>query len=598
MAATHARRQAVGSIRALSERRLSRRRALAGAAALGLGAAATGLVGCKGGSDGSNGRSAEDSVIYAWQLPDETKDAVPGGVYRSISTGDTASLDPFTSGDFVTQTVAGTVYETLLGWQSGPGLDPSIERDFEGRAAQSFEATADAMTFTFRMRPGVHFQSVPPVNGRVMEIEDWRQSLTRFLATSTYRANLRAILDKVEYPDDRTMVLKLKSPYAPAARLFTSGTASFYVLPKESSDGPMDAKNTAIGTNYRQLDKFQPSITWEYRKHTEYWRKDRPFIDRWHYPIIPEYANRYAQFIAGNVLEYSPRQTDVLLARKDVPTARMFRTNVGTGFGLIYFGKKDYASAPWHDERVRQALSMMYDRGAMRAYFSNSAEFEGAGLPIETRWHSHIPGSRTLFWLDPAKGSLGDVSRYFKHDPAEAKKLFAAAGFPDGLGKQETYFTTPAVLGSEHPERVEITFDAWNKTNLISVSRNNLPYELAYRDYYWTRNFSGIAITPVNTAVDVDLEIYQLYHSKGSLSLMNEDDPKVDQLIEKQRVELDTDRRVALLQEFQKYMAQKMYAIPWDGTSSGFTFRSPFIHNSAWPAWNEWLDPKMPGRAG
>jgi ABC-type transport system substrate-binding protein len=578
--------------------RISRRQALAGSAAVGLGVAASALVGCRS-EDGEGGGAAagDRSLPYSWQLPDETRDAVPGGTYAGITTGDTGSLDPFTSGDFVTQVVADVIYETLLAWEAGPGFDPSLERNIVGRLAESYSAP-DATTFTFKLRPNVRFHDVQPVSGRAMDIEDWRQSLTRFLATSPYRANLRGIIEKDEYPDSQTMVLKLRMPYAPAARLFTSGTASFLVMPKEAVDGPMDPRQQAIGTNFRQLDKFQPSVVWEYKKHPNFWRTGKPYMDRWRYPIIPEYSQRYAQFTVGNVLEFAPRRSDIALLRKDVPNARVLRTDISGSYSKIYFGPKEYQTRPWGDERVRQALSMLLDRKAMRSYFDNGVELGAAGFPVASRWHTHVRSDRTLFWLDPEKDQLGDISKAFKFDVAEAKKLMAAAGYPDGLGRMDTFWTTHPSFGAEHGERITITMDMWDKSGLVKVNGTNLPFEVAYRDYYWQRTFQGLGVTPVNTAVDVDLELYQFFHSQGSLSLMNEEDPKVDDFIEKQRAELDLEKRVGIIHEFQKYMARKMYTIPWDGASSGYTFLAPWIRNRGWPAWNQWLSPDMPRRDG
>ena len=128
------------------------------------------------------------------------------------------------------------------------------------------------------------------------------------------------------------------------------------------------------------------------------------------------------------------------------------------------------------------------------------------------------------------------------------------------------------------------------------VKRNIQPYPTALRDFYLSRDFYGITITPDFTEVDVDIELYSYFHSKGSRTKMVEVDPKVDDFIMRQRSELDEAKRFAIVQEFQKYMAKKMYSVPVDGGSSGFTFKWPWIRNSVWPGWNEFLSADMPRR--
>src|SRR5687768_14275085 len=74
--------------------RLSRRRALAGTGATALGAAM--LVACGGGESDSSLKATGDpreagSVWFAkdnYKLPDETKEAVRGGVYRGVMDGE------------------------------------------------------------------------------------------------------------------------------------------------------------------------------------------------------------------------------------------------------------------------------------------------------------------------------------------------------------------------------------------------------------------------------------------------------------------------------------------------------------------------------
>lgn len=582
----------------LTAGRISRRRALTGAATAGVGLAALGLVGCRSDSRPQLANVIDDpnAIIYTWQLPDDSRDAVPGGIYKGVTTGDTGNFDPIRSNDFVTQVLASVVYETLLGFKTGPGINPADGLEIEGRLAASYEVSNDATTYTFRLAPDVRFHDIPPVNGRAMVIDDWRLSLQRYMEISPFRENLVEIHQSNSYPDSQTMVFRTKYPYSPAARLFASGNASFWVLPKEAADGTMAADQQVIGTAYRQLDRFQPSVTWEYKKHPNFRIKDRPYIDRWHFPIIPEYAQRFAQFLVGNVLEFTPRTQEVLQVRQDAPQTRMFKTDPGGGFGLIYFGNAEFNTSPWRDDRVRKALSMLINRPAMREHFSNSGTFAQAGFPIDDRFHTHVKAGLSAYWLDPAKDELGPASKWFKYDPAEARALMSAAGYPNGIGEVDCYYATPATLGRDHGERVQITTDMWEQSGLVRPRRNDRPYVQALNDYYLNRNFKGLVLTPEFTYVDIDLEIFAYYHSRGNRYKLNQHDPQVDSMIERQRSELDNSKRIQIIHEFQKYMADKMYVIPWDGVSSGFTFKWPWIRNASNPGHSQWLSADMPRR--
>ena len=54
-------------------------------------------------------------------------------------------------------------------------------------------------------------------------------------------------------------------------------------------------------------------------------------------------------------------------------------------------------------------------------------------------------------------------------------------------------------------------------------------------------------------------------------------DPQVEALIEKGRVERDTEKRRTIAFELQRYLAKAMYAINPPGVGTGFV--------TAWPAW-------------
>lgn len=596
-------------------KRASRRRVLG--TTLGLGAAALGLAACDG-DDGGDGGGVADlarqleeqgGIPYGWQLPDETDQAVPGGIYRTYYTNDiTGGFDPYrTSSRSSTLFVAEIVYESLLTVRSGPGIDPLDYSRYElqGELASEWE-TPDALTVVFKMRPNVYFHNIPPVNGRAMDIDDWRASL-QYLDGSPYRSSTAMVniydMAKVEFPSRDTMVLHANEPYAPGLGLFSVAMQSFYVVPKEGVEGRFDLATQPIGTSYRQLESYQPSVHLLFKKHDRYWREGRPFIDRWHYPIIPEKANRLAQFIAGNIYAYEPLPEDLVQVQRDVAGRAVVQRGDYSGLmWMAFFGLKDFESSPWRDERVRQALSMVIDRETRYRFLRNADELEAAGLPIKMRYHTHFH-ALSPYWLDWRDGSLGEASKYFRYDPAEAKRLMEAAGYGSGIDI-DVYSHTGPNYGAQYGTACDVFADMLQKSGLFRVNHRKIPYSEYLTLVYQTRNFTGLAAPqPLITAggdVAHDLIIYNFYHSAslgpegGNFRSIR--DARADELVMEQRRNLDQDQRVSLNHELQRLLAEKMYCIPVDGVADTFSFRYPWVRNTAWPAWNEWLAEDTPNR--
>jgi ABC-type transport system substrate-binding protein len=74
---------------------------------------------------------------------------------------------------------------------------------------------------------------------------------------------------------------------------------------------------------------------------------------------------------------------------------------------------------------------MLLDREAIIDTIYNVQPFKDAGIPVTTFWNSHL-GAQATTWLDPRKSELGEGAKYFKFDPAEAKKMLSAASASSG----------------------------------------------------------------------------------------------------------------------------------------------------------------------
>ena len=182
-----------------------------------------------------------------------------------------------------------------------------------------------------------------------------------------------------------------------------------------------DLRATPDRYQLRMIDKVQPSVTRDFKRFDEYWR-GKPFIERWPYPIIPETANAYSQFIAKNIISVASPTRDVLNLRGDVPATMMVGQADNPMYARGLFGKKKEATTmPWRDPRVRIALRRAIDYDVVLHFLSNLAA-QQADVEIDPSTTRTASTTRSLPGARP-KGELGEAAENYLYDLAEAKRL-------------------------------------------------------------------------------------------------------------------------------------------------------------------------------
>ena len=604
---------------AIAEKRLTRRRGLAGLAATGL---ASGMLWACGGQtqtlkldDASTSREP-GTVWFAkndWRLADETKQGKPGGIYRGYLGADQAGHYDAMSQVSGSIPFAAHVYELLMARNRGPGIDPSSTEAAEpvGSLAESWEIAPDGMSITFRMRPNVKWHPISPVSGRVMDMDDWKTSLERHLAVGFYRKAIGEILAKTEYPDSRSMVWKLNFPFAPIFDRIYHDKFAYPIMPKELNANTSMAEKTSIGTGFKILESHQPSIAMDYRKHTDYWGGS-PFIDQWYVPIIPEYSNRYAQFVSGNIVDFVPSARDVLTLHKDAPQAVIVANPIPDNYASRQrFGLISPENQPWKDPRVRIAIRRAIDHAAIAEFLSNKPEFERNGIPIEVVTMTHLPANPN-YWLDPVKNELGKSSENYLFDLTAAKALASAAGFKDPIPVPYYVLLAQGSVAEED----QLVMDSLEKSGVIKLEVDRSTSRVEHNKYRVDGQYDGM-VPQSSSSDDADYFVFRDYHSKGNPAGRQAfPNPKIDKLADAQRRELNLTKRNELLQEFQRFMADWMPSVPGRHQYTTFSFRWPWLHNGNYGTtsgnWNtnvspppgrpvlggqkHWLDPEMPNR--
>lgn len=577
---------------------------LSGSATLGVGALA---VAC-GGSSNSKGSSPSDSQASAllYKPQDTSATAKTGGTYLGFLGAEPASLDPRGSINAATLNAVGHFYSRLF--KQKPGILKPSDGSVEPDLVDKYELTSDGLQLSIHLRKEATWDSRSPTNGRALDAQDVRASWDNFAATHpsrtelSYAASKSSPIDTVTVTDSSTLVFKLAFPFGALLTMLASGS-HLWILPKEAGAG-YDPRGDERGTGPWRLVEWRPSSSLTFEKNAAWYLKGRPFMDRVEYPIIPEYATQLAQFRAGRIATGVVRQEDLLSTKRDLPSLLLTQLNiVRASTGLLYFGFAD-SEKTFRDDRVRQAFSLAIDRQAFTDFFFPGKDFTAAGLPIDERFHSHLHAGEPL-WSDPTGKDLGDGAQYFGHDVAKAKQLLAAAGFTNGLDSEAKY-AAGSVYGTTYPQQVEVTLPMLAEAGIRGkATAQDYNTEYTVKTVFAKGDHTGFAMGPLASYPDPGEFLFGTYHPDGTRSKLRPgQDPELQQRIETIRREIDANKRASLIKDAQKYMAVKMWAIPWPpGVTGTYALSWPWLQNynvfkvdTSWGSPTEtlvnlWIDP-------
>jgi peptide/nickel transport system substrate-binding protein len=554
---------------------------------------------------------------------ESTNRAVRGGVFKDRIHGDTTTFDPFTPNQRL-NVVTGVVYSSLVKTKpyKGEGIS-EVGPD----AIESWEWADDGLSVAMKMRPNVKFHNKPPVNGRTMDIQDVLFSWKRFEEKSTTRTSIansaapEAPVLSITSTDARTLVMKLKEPIPYALNLFTSNsTGGVVIMPKET-DTSFDPRTDIIGTGPFYLSDYQPSVSFTFKRHPDYWDKDYAFVDQIDRPILSEYSAVLAQFKAGNLYTFGLGSSGDIQGSDVIPTKREhseIQVYQGTGWdqaGLVArrlsFGWLPEGKSPFLDERVRQAISMSWDRDLYLETFFNVSTFQAEGLPMATRWNTHLLASDDGWWLDPQSKDFGPNAKYFEHNLPEAKKLLSAAGHPNGFDTVSNYVTTTEL--NQSPRHNEV-MDGFMRELGIRITHNSINYVQEYQPNYRDgrgqyEGWAYVSATGAPTGGSSIVALANEYWAKGNAASFvgmsvngrndRSGDPQVDALVERGRLERDQEKQRQIVFELQRYLAKPWYAAHLPGMAAPFTVSWPVVGNfqvwrGARQGYQIWIDQTKP----
>jgi len=175
-------------------------------------------------------------------------------------------------------------------------------------------------------------------------------------------------------------------------------------------------------------------------------------------------------------------------------------------------------------------------------------------------WNNAVPWALSEWWLDPRGPDMGPSANYFKYDPVEAKKLLAAAGFPDGM--KVTLISTPG-YSQIFNQQVELVAAQLKKIGIdatIQMQEYAAYIGTTFKGQFPTGNTMVFGLeTPFTEPHDF---LFQMHNPKGVRNHAGVNDPKLNEMIDKQARTLDKAERKRQIFEIQRYLGEQLYYVP------------------------------------
>jgi peptide/nickel transport system substrate-binding protein len=284
--------------------------------------------------------------------------------------------------------------------------------------AERWEISRDGKLYTFSLRRGVKFH-----HGKPFKAEDVKASWDRIVSPPKGVFSVRKLIydavGRIETPDDYTVRFVLKRPMG--SLLANIGQGWNVIFPKDLLDAKGDMKKDVVGTGPFKMKQYVRGVSLEVERNPDYHIKGRPYLDGVKTFIIPDLNTAVNAYIAGQLLLHeATTESQAEQARQQVGSRGVIArlTQMSALTMEMNAGRK-----PWGDARVRQAASMAIDRKEALQVMTDGAG-EISGMMLSTgQWALPAAELRKLPGYAPDKAA----------ERAQARKLLAEAGFPNGL---------------------------------------------------------------------------------------------------------------------------------------------------------------------
>lgn len=509
-------------------RRFSRRSILRGAALGGTGLAAAALIGCGGSKDVKSAANSTTAASGASPKPATPKS---GGRLAIQLAVDSSTFDQRTTSNVAANYPAALAYNQLvqfdpqIGNEKPDGIIPDL--------ATQWEIAPDGMKYTFKLVENAKFHDGTPFTSEDVKASlesNWHPPKTLVAIRSL---QLQAV-KSFESPDPKTFIINLSRPMSRLSLLPILGQGLMPMYSQKDIAANFDFKTKMNGTGPYRFREYLKGNRLSFDKNKDYFVSGRPYMDGVDIFVVPEESTALANVQSGALDIYNRLSFDNLEKMKQIMGEKaQYPSGIGayknTGFTIN--GKR----TPWTDQRVRLAVALAIDKSAALKLLDHGNGDIGGFMPPKGTWALSAQELAGIQGYQP----------YSNAGLADAKKLLAAAGVPNGLKvslltRDEASFRDGAVFIAEELQKLGMQA----KPDIVSAGEINT--KTIRGDFDMLPGGSSFALD------DPDALFAEFYLSTSSGNSSGIGSKAMDDLYDKQSMEQDQQKRIELVKDLQK----------------------------------------------
>jgi peptide/nickel transport system substrate-binding protein len=414
------------------------------------------------------------------------------------------SLDPRIGTDAQSERISELIFDSLLRRDEHSNLLPWL--------AESWEMI-DPLTYRFRLRRGVRFH-----DGRALTARDARYTFESLISgeiKSLKAANFSRI-SAVEAPDDETLIIRIKEPYASFLWNLTQGAIG--IVPEGSG---ADVGRTPVGSGPFHFVRAAQDEEVLLERNATYWNT-APRVGRVQFRIVPDATTRALELRKGTAdIALNSLSADMVQALRNEPNLQVTQQR-GNSYQYLALNLAEGR----FPVRVRQAIAYAINRDELVSYL----------------WRNLVRPANSI--LPPEHWAYASSLPSYSYDPESARKLLDEAGFAPGSDGIRMRLEMKTSTDQTTREFASVLQDQLRQ---VGIEVTILSYEFAtfYADVI-KGNFDLFSLRWAAGNDDPDIFEYCFHSDKFPPAGANRNryvNPAVDRLIEQGRSTADQQTR-------------------------------------------------------